>query len=651
VTGKHAAGGPDVPDVPDTPDGDSDLTVTAALPVVSGADAPVTNATGQDGAEVTDATASLPVPVEVAGNARQTRPEVSSSAEGATGGAAGDDPVIGTATAWLAQDPDPETQAQLRALISAARGGDEAALADLHSRFDERLAFGTAGLRGEIAAGSNRMNRVLVSQAAAGLAAYLLGRAGDAGDASVVIGYDGRKNSQIFAKDTAELMAGAGVRAILLPRLLPTPVLAFAVRHLDASAGVMVTASHNPPNDNGYKVYLGDVNDGSQIVAPDDTAIAASILEVAAGQLVPDMPRGAYETAEESVVQAYIEATARVAAPPPVQVNAVYTAMHGVGWDTTRRVLEAAGFALPTPVDAQIAPNPAFPTVAFPNPEEPGAMDLSYETAREVDADLIVANDPDADRLAVAIPDPSSPEGYRRLSGNEVGAILGWRAAQTAASTAAGDSAPLGTLACSIVSSPALASVAEAYGLGFTETLTGFKWVSRAPGLIFGFEEALGYLVNPETVRDKDGISAAVALLSLASELKADGVTLAEHLDRFSEKFGHYASGQISVRVTDLAEIDAVMSRLRESPPDAVGGIRVDRIDDLSGGFGELPPSDVLRIHLEDGSRVMVRPSGTEPKLKVYLDTHSAVGSVPERKAAALAALERLDAGMRELIG
>jgi phosphomannomutase len=332
-------------------------------------------------------------------------------------------------------------------------------------------------------------------------------------------------------------------------------------------------------------------------------------------------------------------------------VNAVYTAMHGVGWDTTRRVLEAAGFDLPTPVDAQIAPNPAFPTVAFPNPEEPGAMDLSYETAREVSAELIIANDPDADRLAVAIPDPTSPEGYRRLSGNEVGAILGWRAAEIAARTEGSESEPRGTLACSIVSSPALASVAEAYGLDFADTLTGFKWVSRAPGLIYGFEEALGYLVNPGTVRDKDGISAAVALLSLVSELKADGVTLAEHLDLFSEKFGHYASGQISVRVTDLGEIDAVMARLRESPPDAVGGIRVDRIDDLSGGFAGIPPSNVLRIHLADGSRVMVRPSGTEPKLKVYLDTHSDEGSVPERKAAAAAALGVLDAGMRELIG
>ncbi|MGO4691544.1 phospho-sugar mutase [Glaciibacter sp. 2TAF33] len=566
-----------------------------------------------------------------------------------------DAPVIATAEAWLAQDPDPETQAQLRLLLSGAHSGDAAAIADLHSRFDQRLAFGTAGLRGEIAAGSNRMNRVLVSQAAAGLAAYLLEQHANGSGASVVIGYDGRKNSQVFAKDTAELMAGVGVRAILLPRLLPTPVLAFAVRHLDASAGVMVTASHNPPNDNGYKVYLGGENEGSQIVAPDDALIAASIVNVAATQLVPEMPRGEYETADESVVQAYVDATASVAAPPRAQVNAVYTAMHGVGWDTTRRVLEAAGFELPTLVDAQIAPNPAFPTVAFPNPEEPGAMDLSYETAREVDAELIIANDPDADRLAVAIPDPSSPDGYRRLSGNEVGAILGWRAAILATDAAraagAGDRGPVGTLACSIVSTPALAAVADAYGLDFADTLTGFKWVSRAPGLIFGFEEALGYLVNPGTVRDKDGISAAAAFLSLASELKADGVTIASHLDAFSEKFGHYASGQISVRVTDLAQITTVMTRLRDTPPALVGGIRVDRIEDLKDGFEGLPPSDVLRIWLADGSRVMVRPSGTEPKLKVYLDTHSSDGTVPERKSAAAAALASLDAGMRELIG
>ncbi|TFD74038.1 phospho-sugar mutase [Cryobacterium sp. Sr8] len=557
------------------------------------------------------------------------------------------DPVIAAARAWLGQDPDPETQGELRPLVSSAAAGDPEALAELHSRFDERLAFGTAGLRGAIAAGSNRMNRVLVAQAAAGLAAFLVARAPEGTVPSVVVGYDGRKKSSVFATDTAALMAGAGVRAILLPRLLPTPVLAFAVRHLGASAGVMVTASHNPPNDNGYKVYLGGENEGSQIVSPDDAGIAAEILRVAAERLVPELPRAAYETAPESVVQAYIEATASLAPPPRAQVNAVYTALHGVGWDTTRRVLEAAGFDLPTLVDAQIAPDAAFPTVAFPNPEEPGAMDLSYATAREAGAELIIANDPDADRLAIAIPDADSPDGYRRLSGNEVGAILGWRAAEIAANSPEG---PTGTLACSIVSSPALASVATAYGLDFVETLTGFKWVSRAPALIFGYEEALGYLVNPAVVRDKDGISAALAFLALADELKADGLTVADHLDRFSERFGHFASGQISVRVTDVAEIDRVMARLRANPPELVGSIRVDSIDDLSQGVGGLPPSDVLRIRLADGSRVMVRPSGTEPKLKVYLDTRSSIGTVPERKAAAEATLADLDRGMRALI-
>jgi len=590
--------------------------------------------------------------------------------------------IIEAARAWLLQDPDPETQVQLRTLINGATDGDATAVADLHSRFGERLAFGTAGLRGTIAAGSNRMNRVLVSQAAAGLASYLLRHAQPGVAPSVVIGYDGRKNSHVFATDTAALMAGAGVRAILLPRLLPTPVLAFAVRHLNVSCGVMVTASHNPSNDNGYKVYLGDANAGAQIVAPTDTLIAAEILRVAADELVPNLPRGSYETADEKVVQAYIAATARLAHPPRAQVNTVYTALHGVGWDTTRRVLEKAGFDLPTLVDAQIAPDAAFPTVAFPNPEEPGAMDLAFETAREVGAELILANDPDADRLAVAIPDASSEAGYRRLSGNEVGSILGWRAAALAApdydpeaqlptagagptgdasptsatrtgaeASAAGEATtPRPTLACSIVSTPALAAIAAAYGLDFTETLTGFKWVSRAPGLIFGFEEALGYLVNPLSVRDKDGISAAVALLSLVGDLKADGLTLADYLDRFSAKFGHFSSSQISVRVTDLSDIARVMTRLRETPPELIGRIRVDHIDDFRWGRGGLAPSDVLRIVLTDGSRVMVRPSGTEPKLKVYLDTHCNSGTIDERRRAADAALAELDRGMRALI-
>jgi len=562
-----------------------------------------------------------------------------------------DSELFEAARAWIAQDPDDETRAELSALIDAATAGDAAALDDLRDRFESRLAFGTAGLRGEIAAGPNRMNRVLVSQAAAGLAAYLLERAADGASTSIVIGYDGRKNSAVFATDTAEIMAGAGIRAILLPRLLPTPLVAFAVRHLDVSAGVMVTASHNPPNDNGYKVYLGGADQGSQIVSPADAEIAAHILRIAAEQNVLELPRSdAYEIAPESVVDAYVAQTAELASRPTVQPKVVYTAMHGVGWQTFRAVLEAAGFDEPTVVRQQIDPDSAFPTVSFPNPEEPGALDLAFQTAREVDADLVIANDPDADRLAIAIRDSSSPATFRALTGNEVGALLGWRAAELLDAAAHDEQTASGTLACSIVSSPALRAVAAEYGLEFTETLTGFKWVSRTPELAFGFEEALGYLVNPSTVRDKDGISAALALLDLASGLAARGLTLDDQLDAFSMRFGHFASGQVSVRVTDLSQITRVMARLRAEPPAEIGGIRVSSIDDLLDTGGVLPSSDVLRIHLDDGSRVMVRPSGTEPKLKVYLDTSSSDGTLEERRASATDALVRLEKGVRALI-
>ncbi|PWC07490.1 phospho-sugar mutase [Mycetocola zhujimingii] len=518
------------------------------------------------------------------------------------------------ARAWLAQDPDPETRAELEALLDAAEAGSAEAIADLHSRFDSRLAFGTAGLRGRIEAGSARMNRVLVSQAAAGLAAYLLEREAQP---SVVIGYDGRKNSAVFARDTAEIMAGAGVRAVLLPRLLPTPVLAFAVRHLDVSAGVMVTASHNPPADNGYKVYLGREDDGSQIVSPTDAEIAAHITRVAAEQNVLELPRSdEFETASEDLLDAYVDATARVMTTPPVELSVVYTAMHGVGWETFSRVAEKAGLVPAVPVAEQQFPDAAFPTVSFPNPEEPGALDLAYAKAREVGAELIVANDPDADRLSIAIPDDSREEGYRQLSGNEVGWLLGWRAARKNEATGTND----GALACSIVSSPALRVVAREYGLEFSETLTGFKWVSRVPNLIFGYEEALGYLVNPETVRDKDGISAAIDFLALASEAKAAGGTVGGMLDDFAEKFGYFASDQLSLRVTDLADISTIMAYLRAEPLQQLGGVKVDEIDDLITGFGRLPATDALRFVLADGSRVMARPSGTEPKIKFYLD-------------------------------
>ncbi|GAA1055612.1 phosphomannomutase [Agromyces luteolus] len=550
---------------------------------------------------------------------------------------------IARAEAWIAQDPDPETREELAAIVARVREGDAAASADLADRFDARLAFGTAGLRGEIAAGPNRMNRVLVSQGAAGLAAHLVETSTDAAAPSVVVGYDGRRNSEAFARDVAEVMAGAGLRAILLPRLLPTPVLAFAVRHLGTSAGVMITASHNPPNDNGMKVYLGGADQGSQIVAPADAEIAAQIDRVAATVPVTELPRGAFETAGESVVDAYVDATAAVASAPAAQPRVVYTAMHGVGWETMRRVLEAAGFDAPSLVAEQIEPDGRFPTVSFPNPEEPGAMDLSFAAARAAGADLVIANDPDADRLAVAIPDAADPEGYRRLTGNEVGLLLGWQVAEAAAGSH-------GTLACSIVSSPGLEAVARAHGLDFRATLTGFKWISRAPDLVFGFEEALGYLVNPGTVRDKDGISAAIAFLSLAARLAAEGRTIADHLDDFALRFGRFDSSQVSIRVTDLSRIADVMARLRAEPPSEVGGIAVERIDDLAVGVDGHPPSDVLRLVFEGGARVMVRPSGTEPKLKVYIDAVATDGSLEERRVAASDAVARLEAGMRALV-
>ncbi|MEZ5187603.1 MAG: phospho-sugar mutase [Microbacterium sp.] len=557
---------------------------------------------------------------------------------------------LAAARAWLAQDPDEVTRAELAALIGDAEAGDAAATADLHDRFGARLAFGTAGLRGRLGAGSNRMNRVLVAQAAAGFAAYLVEKAGSAGtDAppTVVIGYDGRRNSDVFAQDSAELFAGAGLRAILLPRLLPTPVLAFAVRHLGADAGVMVTASHNPPDDNGYKVYLGGADEGSQIVSPADAEIAAHIDRVAAEASVADLPRGAYELADEAVIDAYVAATATVAPAPAgaAGMNWVYTAMHGVGYETLSAILRLAGYPLPVVVEQQIEPDGAFPTVAFPNPEEPGAMDLSFATAREAGAEFVLANDPDADRLAVAIPDPAADGGWRRLTGNEIGLLLGWRAAQHAAD--AGLVAPA-SLACSLVSSPGLETVAGHYGLDFHATLTGFKWISRAPGLVFGFEEALGYLVNPETVRDKDGVSAAVALLGMIAEAREQGRTLADLLDQFAVTFGFFQSGQVSLRVDDVSIIARIMAALRAAPPAEIGGVAVERFEDLLTGdedaSADVPPADVLRLRLVDGSRVIVRPSGTEPKLKAYLDVR---GDSADDAAARLAAL---DAGARALI-
>jgi phosphomannomutase len=556
--------------------------------------------------------------------------------------------LLEAARAWREQDPDAVTRAELDALIARVDADVAGASDELADRFGTRLAFGTAGLRGELGAGSNRMNRVLVAQAAAGLAAYVREKATPGDPPIVVVGYDGRRNSDVFARDSAELFAGAGLRAVLLPRLLPTPVLAFAVRHLGAAAGVMVTASHNPPNDNGYKVYLGGADDGAQIVPPADAEIAAHIQRIADTRRIDELPRSdAYEIAPEAVIDAYVAATAAVSPAPAgaAGLRWAYTAMHGVGWETFSRILEAAGYPAPVTVDAQLHPDGTFPTVSFPNPEEPGAMDLAFATARDAEAELVIANDPDADRLAVALPDAAVPGGWRRLTGNQVGLLLGWRAARAAAQAAAAEpGAPRAALACSLVSSPGLQAVAEHYGLDFHATLTGFKWISRAPGIVYGFEEALGYLVNPETVRDKDGISAAVAILGMVSAAREEGRTLADLLDEFDRTFGAYASDQISVRVEDVSIIGRIMAALRSQHPSHVGRIAVTRVDDLLTGVDGLPPGDVLRLWLDDGSRLVIRPSGTEPKLKLYLDVRG------ETAAEAADRLAALDEGARDLL-
>jgi phosphomannomutase len=523
------------------------------------------------------------------------------------------------ALAWIAQDPDPETRAELTALLD-----DETALAE---RFAGQLSFGTAGLRGELGAGPTRMNRVTVGKAAAGFAAWLRSR-GD--DQSVVIGYDGRKNSAVFARDTAELMAAAGVRATLFPRALPTPVLAFAVRHLDVSAGVMVTASHNPANDNGYKVYLGGADGGSQIVSPVDAEIEAAIRAVGPVNALDRSDE--FAMAAESVVDAYVAATATLGTTHPAP-RFVYTPLHGVGLETALAVFAAAGLGEPIVVPQQALPDPTFPTAAFPNPEEPGTLDLAIALAQQHGVDLVVANDPDADRLAIAVP---TADAWRILSGNEVGALLGWHAAEQGAT---------GTLACSLVSSPALAEVARDYGLRHEETLTGFKWISRAPNLSYGFEEAIGYLVDPHKVRDKDGISAAVAFLSLYATLTADGVTLEQHQRDFDARFGAFASGQVSVRVSDLSVIDQIMERLRSTPP-----AFATATDDFMDGVGSFAPNNILRFHVGDNARVIVRPSGTEPKLKAYIDTWSCDGDAVARRAAAETSLAELTAAVRAAV-
>ncbi len=525
------------------------------------------------------------------------------------------DVLLDRARAWAAEDPDEHTRAELLDVVSEVEAGADPA--DLADRFRGTLEFGTAGLRGTLGAGPNRMNRIVVLRAAAGLAAYLKeqGATQDHG-ASVVIGYDARHNSDVFARDTAEVMTAAGFTAWVMPRPLPTPLLAFAIRELGSVAGIMVTASHNPPQDNGYKVYLGD---GSQIVPPADGDIARHIAAV--GPL-STIPRGTGGTVlGEDIVDHYLDTVAGLAGDGPRDLAIVYTPLHGVGATSVAQVLETAGFDAPSIVAEQEQPDPDFPTVGFPNPEEPGAMDLAIALAERTGADLVVANDPDADRCAAAV--PGGVHGWRMLRGDEVGALLAHHLLSTGRT---------GTFAASIVSSSLLGKLAAAAGQPYVETLTGFKWIGRVEDLAFGYEEALGYCVDPEHVRDKDGVSALLLLCELAAELKAAGRGLTDLLDDIALVHGLHATDQVSVRVDDVGLIAAAMDRLRAQPPTSLGGLDVVSADDLSLGSPDLPPTDGLRYHLAEGARVIVRPSGTEPKIKCYLEVVVPVGPGGRRR-------------------
>ncbi|RBY93495.1 phospho-sugar mutase [Blastococcus sp. TF02-8] len=538
--------------------------------------------------------------------------------------------LLDTARAWAAADPHDGDRAEILAL---ADGGDTEELA---RRFAGPLTFGTAGLRGPLRAGPAGMNAAVVTRAAAGLGAWLAA-SGHAGG-GVVIGFDARRRSDEFARISAEVLAAAGFAVQVMPRPLPTPVLAFAVRHLGCAAGVMVTASHNPPDDNGYKVYLGD---GAQLVPPADREIEAAIGAVGPAREVPLSDE--WVTLGDDIETDYVEAVVRAVDPARVPAEArdaltvAYTAMHGVGAGTTRKVFAAAGLRAPASVPEQDAPDPAFPTVAFPNPEEPGAVDLLLALAARAGADVAIAEDPDADRCSVVC-------GGRQLTGDEVGALLAdWLIRRGVR----------GTYASSLVSGSLMRVIAEAHGVPSQETPTGFKWIMRAGSaeapLVYGYEEALGYSVAPTVVKDKDGISAALAVALLAAELKAEGRTVLDRLDELASEHGLFVTGQLSVRVEDLSLISGAMARLRATPPTTLLGRPVEFADLAL----ETPPVDAVRL-LGDGVRVIVRPSGTEPKLKAYLETvvpvHDDAGLIAARGRGA-DELDQLRAEMSAALG
>ena len=520
--------------------------------------------------------------------------------------------LVAQAEAWRDDDPDPGTRAEVDALLEA----DD--LDGLRDRFGARLQFGTAGLRGALGAGPNRMNRALVRRATAGVAAWLReqGRLG-----SVVVGRDARHGSAEFADDAARVLAGAGFTVQVLPRPLPTPLAAFATRHLGAVAGIMITASHNPPQDNGYKLYLGD---GAQIVPPVDHEVSAHIDAVGAVADIPSSDDG-IAVAGDEVVDAYLDGAARLVPAGPRRVRAVYTALHGVGAEVVRAAFARAGFPPLLEVTEQVAPDPDFPTVPLPNPEEPGALDLALHLARAERADVVLANDPDADRLGVAVPDAEVTGGWRVLTGDEIGTLLADDLLR------AGGCGPDDVFATTVVSSRLLSVLAREAGVTYGEALTGFKWVVRTVGpgqrFAFGYEEALGYCVG-ELVRDKDGITAALAMAALVARLLEEGSSVGDRLNELARRHGVHVTRQRSIRLQGsdwLERVERVMASVRKGPPEDLAGRAVVAVEDLAQP-GRFPvPSDVLVWSL-DGARAVIRPSGTEPKLKAYVEAVVAVG-------------------------
>jgi phosphomannomutase len=589
--------------------------------------------------------------------------------------ATADAAILDAAWAWLHEDVDGADIAEMAALAdaAAAAGPDAAeAAAELRDRFAGTLQFGTAGLRGAMAAGPNRMNRAVVVKAAAGLGAYLNNALADeTRPPRVTVGYDARHRSHDFAHDTAAVLTAQGIEVLLMPAALPTPVLAFSVRHLDADAGVMVTASHNPAADNGYKVYLGgrvvtDAGQGAQIVPPDDSLIAEQIAAIGPANEVPRADSG-WTMLDQAIVDAYVAAVLAQRDAMARTISIVTTSMHGVGGRTLARVLAEAGFQDVHVVAEQFEPDPDFPTVAFPNPEEKGAIDLALALAQRVNADIVIANDPDADRCAIAAPDPHNGGAWRMLHGDEAGILLGsdiasrWMSPAETTAPRPGLFNGTGTqrpaLANSVVSSRLLSRIADDHGLNHATTLTGFKWIARTPGLIFGYEEALGLCVDPARVRDKDGISASLVIAQLANRLAAEGLTLIDHLDNLARQHGLHLSDQLSARFEDLSKIPEAMARLRATPPAQLAGSPVVSVDDLADGLDGLPPTDGLRLLTADDTRVIVRPSGTEPKVKCYLEVirplapDASFDDVTAARAAARATLATLKQDVAAALG